>query len=153
MTTAGEGQVEFVADHAPDPETSYVEIRSLYGLVHELPSPMRKAVVAVDIMGLSYSQAARALGVRTETIMTRLTTPVARLASLSRVEAPLPSARPRWIPRRDERRPSGSPVSTEERPLQPGRLMPSTAHDARLSLARASTRAGADRKAWSMASE
>jgi RNA polymerase sigma-70 factor, ECF subfamily len=40
--------------------------------VHRLDSPYREAVVAVDVLGLSYSQAAQALGSPIGTIMSRL---------------------------------------------------------------------------------
>ena len=38
----------------------------------ELPRPYREAVAAVDVAGLSYAEAARALGVRQGTIMSRV---------------------------------------------------------------------------------
>jgi DNA-directed RNA polymerase specialized sigma24 family protein len=37
-----------------------------------LPRPYREAVAAVDVAGLSYAEAARALGVRQGTIMSRV---------------------------------------------------------------------------------
>jgi RNA polymerase sigma-70 factor (ECF subfamily) len=37
-----------------------------------LPQPFREAVAAVDVAGLSYAEAARALGVRQGTIMSRV---------------------------------------------------------------------------------
>jgi RNA polymerase sigma-70 factor (ECF subfamily) len=40
--------------------------------VAALPPPYRAAVAAVDVAGLSYSEAARALGTREGTIMSRL---------------------------------------------------------------------------------
>ncbi len=38
----------------------------------QLPEPYRQAVSAVDVAGLSYAEAARALGVRQGTIMSRV---------------------------------------------------------------------------------
>ena len=38
----------------------------------ELPRPYREAVAAVDVAGLSYAEAAKVLGVRQGTIMSRL---------------------------------------------------------------------------------
>ena len=37
-----------------------------------LTEPLREAIVAVDVVGLSYRDAARALGVKEGTIMSRL---------------------------------------------------------------------------------
>jgi RNA polymerase sigma-70 factor, ECF subfamily len=49
-----------------------VEHRTVLAAVDELPQPYREAIVAVDIVGLSYEQAAAALGVPVGTIMSRL---------------------------------------------------------------------------------
>lgn len=54
-----------------DPELA-VEARQLYGRIAELPGHQRDAVVAVDLVGLSYKEAAKALGTREGTIMSRL---------------------------------------------------------------------------------
>jgi RNA polymerase sigma-70 factor (ECF subfamily) len=65
----------------------------LYGLIAGLPEPFRDAVVAVDLIGLSYREAARALRVREATLTTRLYRARLRLArELSEPEAnPTPS--------------------------------------------------------------
>ena len=44
----------------------------LYAAISQLPDDFRDALVAIDVVGLSYAQAARALKVREETITTRL---------------------------------------------------------------------------------
>jgi RNA polymerase sigma-70 factor (ECF subfamily) len=49
-----------------------IEIREVYSTIAALPEDFRLALVAVDVVGLSYRQAARALGVREATITTRL---------------------------------------------------------------------------------
>ncbi|HTT31915.1 MAG TPA: RNA polymerase sigma factor [Solirubrobacteraceae bacterium] len=52
----------------------------LYTLIAELPDPFREALVAVDVVGLSYREAARALRVREATVTTRLYRARQRLA-------------------------------------------------------------------------
>jgi RNA polymerase sigma-70 factor, ECF subfamily len=49
-----------------------VESRQVYAAIHELPEEFRDALVAVDIVGLSYGEAARALGVPEGTVTSRL---------------------------------------------------------------------------------
>jgi RNA polymerase sigma-70 factor (ECF subfamily) len=53
------------------PEAS-VEAAEVYAAISVLPDHFRHALVAIDVVGLSYREAARALGVRTSTITTRL---------------------------------------------------------------------------------
>ncbi len=56
-----------------DPVVSeVVEGGALYAALTGLTGPLREAVVAVDIVGLSYREAARALGCKEGTIMSRL---------------------------------------------------------------------------------
>jgi RNA polymerase sigma-70 factor, ECF subfamily len=62
---------------APEPRNSVqpdaaLEVKELYALIAELPDEFRLALVAVDVLGLSYAEAGRALGVREATITTRL---------------------------------------------------------------------------------
>jgi RNA polymerase sigma-70 factor (ECF subfamily) len=64
--------IDFVPDPEGDPGVSVPEMRSVYGLVYELSPPLRDTIVAVDILGLSYKQAAKALGTREGTVMSRL---------------------------------------------------------------------------------
>src|SRR3989440_9174453 len=49
-----------------------LEITELYGAIAELREDFRLALVAVDVLGLTYGEAARALGAREATITTRL---------------------------------------------------------------------------------
>jgi RNA polymerase sigma-70 factor (ECF subfamily) len=51
---------------------SRLESRELFALVSTLPADFRDALVAVDLVGLSYREAARSLRVREATITTRL---------------------------------------------------------------------------------
>jgi RNA polymerase sigma-70 factor (ECF subfamily) len=48
------------------------EIHAVHEAIAELPDEFRDALVAVDIAGLSYREAARALGVRVGTLTSRL---------------------------------------------------------------------------------
>jgi len=49
-----------------------LEVQELYATIAELPEDFRMALVAVDVLGLSYREAARALRVREATLTTRL---------------------------------------------------------------------------------
>jgi RNA polymerase sigma-70 factor (ECF subfamily) len=53
------------------PEQAY-EVQEVYAAISELPDNFRMALVAVDVLGLSYKEAARALHVREATLTTRL---------------------------------------------------------------------------------
>lgn len=53
------------------PEQAY-EVQEVYATIAELPDNFRLALVAVDVLGLSYKEAARALRVREATLTTRL---------------------------------------------------------------------------------
>ncbi|HZU59920.1 MAG TPA: sigma-70 family RNA polymerase sigma factor [Solirubrobacteraceae bacterium] len=57
-----------------------LEARELYGLIAQLPDVFRDALVAVDLLGLSYREAARTLRVREATVTTRLYRARLRLA-------------------------------------------------------------------------
>ena len=54
-----------------DPERAF-EARQLYARIAELPEHQRDALVAVDLLGLTYKEAAATLDVPTGTIMSRL---------------------------------------------------------------------------------
>ncbi len=49
-----------------------LEIQELYATIAQLPEDFRLALVAVDVLGLSYREASRALRVREATLTTRL---------------------------------------------------------------------------------
>jgi RNA polymerase sigma-70 factor (ECF subfamily) len=65
-------QLEFVRDPNADPQSAALDAREAFAAVAQLSEPLRETIVAVDVMGLSYKEAARALGVRKGTIMSRL---------------------------------------------------------------------------------
>lgn len=67
----GECELEFVAAGGGDPELA-LQARSAYAAISELSQPLRETIVAVDIVGLSYKEAARSLRAREGTIMSRL---------------------------------------------------------------------------------
>ena len=48
------------------------ETNLVLGAVAALPGPMREVIVAVDVLGLSYAEAGKALGVHENTIPSRL---------------------------------------------------------------------------------
>src|SRR5271170_2188025 len=48
------------------------EVQEIYATIAELPEDFRLALVAVDVLGLSYREASRALHVREGTLTTRL---------------------------------------------------------------------------------
>jgi RNA polymerase sigma-70 factor (ECF subfamily) len=56
---------------APAPDAA-LEAREVFSVIAALPEDFREALVAVDIVGLSYREAARALRTREATITTRL---------------------------------------------------------------------------------
>jgi RNA polymerase sigma-70 factor (ECF subfamily) len=64
--------LELVADpRAPEPH-SVLEAGELYAAVAGLPPEFRDVLVAVDVAGLSYAEAAQALRIQEGTVMSRL---------------------------------------------------------------------------------
>jgi RNA polymerase sigma-70 factor (ECF subfamily) len=59
------------ASRAAEPERA-AEIDAVLVAIAALPADMRDVLVAVDVVGLSYREAGRALGVREATVATRL---------------------------------------------------------------------------------
>jgi RNA polymerase sigma-70 factor (ECF subfamily) len=57
--------------HEDDPAEA-AEIREVHTAISELPEEFRDAIVAIDVAGLSYREAARALGVPEGTVTSRL---------------------------------------------------------------------------------
>jgi len=72
-TAEGVENAEELAATTPvgDPERSFEASEVLEALA-ELAEPYRETVAAVDVAGLSYAEAAKALGVRQGTVMSRL---------------------------------------------------------------------------------
>jgi RNA polymerase sigma-70 factor (ECF subfamily) len=86
-----------------------LEIKEVYETIAELPEDFRLALVAVDVLGLSYREAARALRVREATITTRL------FRARKQVSARLASE-----PAADQTLPAGDATRATSNPEQPG---------------------------------
>lgn len=69
-----------------------IESAELYEAISSLPREFREALVAIDLVGLSYREAARALRVREATITTRLHRARQRVAARLREDEPPPAA-------------------------------------------------------------
>jgi RNA polymerase sigma-70 factor, ECF subfamily len=63
--------LEWIADERAEPELA-TDARAAYAAIAELSEPLRATIVAVDVVGLSYEEAARSLRTRVGTIMSRL---------------------------------------------------------------------------------
>jgi RNA polymerase sigma-70 factor (ECF subfamily) len=61
-----------VGARASDDPAEAVEVRRVYAAIGQLPDEFRDVLVAVDVVGLSYPEAAQALGVPEGTITSRL---------------------------------------------------------------------------------
>jgi len=65
-------QLDLVADpHTREPQAA-LEARELYSAIAALPDDFRDVLVAVDVTGLSYKEAGRALRIPIGTVMSRL---------------------------------------------------------------------------------
>jgi RNA polymerase sigma-70 factor (ECF subfamily) len=64
-------EVSAGARSSEDPAEA-AEIRQVYDAISELPDEFRDALVAIDVAGLSYGEAARALKVAEGTVTSRL---------------------------------------------------------------------------------
>ena len=72
QTTSLPDDLDLVEDRRAVRAESRLETSELFGAISALPLDFRDAVVAIDVVGLSYREAARALNVREATITTRL---------------------------------------------------------------------------------
>ena len=73
-------QLELIEDSTATGPQQALEASELYATIGELPDGFREALVAVDVLGLSYREAANALQVREATITTRIFRARMRLA-------------------------------------------------------------------------
>src|SRR3954469_17054269 len=65
-------QIDIVADPRAAQPHEALEARDLYAAIAALPDDFRDVLVAVDVTGLSYKEAANALKIREGTVMSRL---------------------------------------------------------------------------------
>jgi len=65
-------EIDVIPDPREDAALESLRTAEIHELLRELTIPLREAVVAVDVLGLSYKEAARALGTKEGTIMSRL---------------------------------------------------------------------------------
>jgi len=72
QVTAQLDELELADERSSDRPEDALEAQELYSAIAKLPEDFRLALVAVDIVGLSYSEAGRALKAREATITTRL---------------------------------------------------------------------------------
>jgi RNA polymerase sigma-70 factor, ECF subfamily len=78
--SAGEA-VDWVVEEESDPGGLATDVRLAYEGMQELPAHQREAIAAVDVLGLSYKEAARSLRIRQGTLMSRLARARERVAS------------------------------------------------------------------------
>jgi RNA polymerase sigma-70 factor, ECF subfamily len=64
--------LDWMAGPGGDPAGPALEVRLAFEAMRDLPGAQREAIVAVDVAGLSYREAAGALRIREGTLMSRL---------------------------------------------------------------------------------
>jgi RNA polymerase sigma-70 factor (ECF subfamily) len=101
QVAASVDELELAGTAATDQPERALEAQAVYGAIAELPEEFRLAMIAVDIVGLSYGEAGRILGAPEATITSRLHR--ARRRVNAAVDAP------------DRQSPQPSAQSTEER--------------------------------------
>lgn len=74
--------LDLVEDPAAAQPERRLETGELYATIATLPDDLRDAVIAIDVVGLSYREAARSLRTREATVATRLHRARKRLAQL-----------------------------------------------------------------------
>jgi RNA polymerase sigma-70 factor (ECF subfamily) len=65
-------ELELIADPQALQPDAALEVREVYAAIAGLPDDYRDVLVAVDVAGLSYKEASRALRIREGTVMSRL---------------------------------------------------------------------------------
>lgn len=72
QTTPMPDDIDLIEDRSAPSVEAHIKSAELYAAIARLPDDFRDALVAIDVAGLSYREAARALRVREATITTRL---------------------------------------------------------------------------------
>lgn len=72
QASAAPEALDYVEDETAVHPQARMELAEVYAAISELPPDFRDAVIAIDVVGLSYRQASQALRVREATITTRL---------------------------------------------------------------------------------
>ena len=85
QTTALPDDLDLVEDRGAVQPEAKLESAELYAAISALPDDFRDALIAIDVVGLSYREAARALNVREATITTRLHRARQRVAKAARL--------------------------------------------------------------------
>jgi RNA polymerase sigma-70 factor (ECF subfamily) len=99
QTTPLPDDLDTVEDRSAVRPEAAIEHGELFAAIAALPADFRDALVAIDLVGLSYREAARALRVREATITTRLHRARRRVAAqLSEDDGELSSERARGTP-------------------------------------------------------
>jgi RNA polymerase sigma-70 factor, ECF subfamily len=93
QTTAQPEMMELLEDPSFTKPEDQIEVGEMYRAIAALPADFRDAVTAVDVIGLSYREAARALSVREATITTRVHRGRQRIARALSGSVPDPPAR------------------------------------------------------------
>jgi len=92
QTTALPDDLDLIEDRSATQPEARIESGELYSAISALPDDFRDALVAIDVVGLSYREAARALRVREATITTRLHRARQRIAKTLLSDSPPGSA-------------------------------------------------------------
>jgi RNA polymerase sigma-70 factor (ECF subfamily) len=92
QTTPLPDDLDLMEDRSSVRPDARLESEGLYAAISALPEDFRDALVAIDVVGLSYREAAKALKVREATITTRLHRARQRVArALTEADAPAES--------------------------------------------------------------
>ncbi|HEY2770659.1 MAG TPA: RNA polymerase sigma factor [Solirubrobacteraceae bacterium] len=87
QTTPLPDDLDLIEDRNATRPESRIESAELYTAISALPDDFRDALIAIDVVGLSYREAAKALKVREATITTRLHRARQRVARTIQPEA------------------------------------------------------------------
>ena len=93
QTSALPDDLDLIEDRSSARPEQRLESQHLYAAISALPDDFRDALIAIDVVGLSYREAANALKVREATITTRLHRARQRVAqALTAADAPAESS-------------------------------------------------------------